>query len=162
MFFMQSILLALTILLLTTVTGVGQCNRKVNWHAAKAELLDENGQVVDTKEGAITMTTDKSTIKLSIKEKPNKSIEGTIRESNCDWKEVFKNGKTVYKAEMRKTNSDNNSNGTFTIEAKDGKITILMEVEKMQGKKIRIPVDKYEEADNDLPVPRSIIDISTI
>jgi len=159
---MQNIVLALAILLMTTLAGSGQCNRKVNWHAAKAELLDENGQVVDTKEGAILMTTDKSTIVVSIKDVPNQGMEGTITASNCDWKEVFKNGKTVYKAEMHRVNSDNNSNGTFTIEAKDGKISILMEIEKMQGKKIRIPVDKYEEADNDLPVPRSVIDISTI
>jgi hypothetical protein len=160
---MQSIILALMILLITTLAGSGQCNRKVDWHAVKAELLDESGQVVDTKEGAILLSTDKSTIMLSMKEAPHKSIEGTITESNCDWKNAFKSGKSVYKAELYKSNNQqDSSNSTFTIEAKDGKITILMEIEKMQGKKIRIPVDKYEEADNDLPVPRSIIDISTI
>jgi hypothetical protein len=160
---MHNIVLALVILLMTTITGSGQCNRKVNWHAVKAELVDENGQVVDTKEGSILLSTDKSTITLSMKDAPNQSIEGTLKETSCDWKDAFKSGKSVYKAELHKSNNQQDtSNGTFTIEAKDGKITILMEVEKMQGKKIRIPVDKYEEADNDLPVPRSIIDISTI
>lgn len=160
---MQNIILALAILLLTTLTGNGQCNRKVNWHAVKAELLDEHGQVVDVKEGSILLSTDKSTIMLNMKDAPNKTIEGSLKQTSCDWKEAFKSGRSVYKAELHKSsNEQGSSNGTFTIEAKDGKITILMEVEKMQGKKIRIPVDKYEEADNDLPVPKSIIDISTI
>lgn len=159
---MQNIILALAILLLTTLTGNGQCSRKMNWHAAKVELLDEYGQLVDTREGTIVMTTDKSTITLNIKEAPNQSMEGTIKETTCDWKEVFKNGKTVYKADVHRMNSAANNDGTFTIEANDGKITILMEIEKLRGWKIRIPVDKYEEADNDLPIPRVIIDISTI
>jgi hypothetical protein len=159
---MQNIFLALAILVLTTITGNGQCHRKINWKAAKAELLDEKGQVIDTKKGAIVMSTDKSTLSLTIKDAPSQSMEGTIKDISCNWQHAFKEGKTVYIADMHHANSSDKSHGTFTIEARDGKITILMELEKLEGKKIRIPVEKYEEADNDLPVPRTIIDISTI
>jgi hypothetical protein len=159
---MQNIFLALAILVLTTITGYGQCHRKINWQAAKAELLDENGQVIDTKEGAIVMSTDRSSLSLTIKDAPGQSMEGTIKDVHCNWQHAFKEGKTVYLADIHHVNSNDKSNGTFTIEARDGKITILMELDKLEGKKIRIPVEKYEEADNNLPVPRTIIDISTI
>lgn len=159
---MQIITLALAILTLTTISGNGQCHRKVNWQATRAELLDENGQVIDTKKGAIVMTTDKSTLSLIVKDEPNQSMEGGITDMSCNWPDAFKNGKSVYKADMHRVNNDSKSNVTFTIEAREGRINILMEFDKLEGKKIRIPVDKYEEADNDLPVPRAIIDISTI
>jgi hypothetical protein len=161
-FVMHNIFLALSILLMTAITGNGQCNRKVNWHAAKAELLDENGVVVDTDNESVLMVTDKSTISFSSKTQPNQSLEGVIKETNCNWKDAFKNGKTIYKAELRKSNSDKISNGTIVIEAKEGRATITMEMEEMPGKKVRLSIDKYEEADNDLPIPRSIIDLNHI
>ena len=33
----------------------------------------------------------------------------------------------------------------FTIEATDGKIVIIVEVERMEGKKMRLLVDNYKE-----------------
>jgi hypothetical protein len=159
---MSNISLALLLFVMTTITGNGQCHRKINWHTAKAELLDEFGQVIDTQDETVLFVTDKSTITFTARSQPHQAVEGTIKEAHCNWKEAFKNGKTVYKADLRKNNSDKYSNGTITIEAKDGKATILMEMEEMQGKKIRFQVDKYEEADNDLPIPKSIIDLNCI
>src|SRR6266850_2696336 len=100
-------------------------------------MLDAIGQVVDTKEGSIEVETDSNHVIVRIKEKPDEQMEGSAKEFTCEWKEPFKNGKTIYKTELSKPNGDN-SNASFTIEGKDGKITILLVIDKLEGRKIRI------------------------
>jgi hypothetical protein len=140
---MKHILLAIALVLFTGVASFAQCDKKVKWKATKAELIDENGQVADTKEGNINITADSKTITLEIEESPNDKLEGTVNESSCEWKEAFKNGKMVLKASLNERDGDV-SPGTITIEGKDGKLTITLEIEKMNGRKVRIAIDKYE------------------
>lgn len=140
---MKKIMLAFAVLLLTSVSVIAQCDKKVKWQAAKGELLDEGGTVIDTKEGSIVITTDSKNIKFEIIENDNEMAEGTVSESTCEWKDAFKNGKSTFKATMTGKQGESQS-ASFTIEGKDGKLMIFIELEKLQGKKIRIAVDKYE------------------
>lgn len=140
---MQNIILALAITLFTSVASFGQCDKKVKWQAAKAELIDENGNVVDTKEGSIVITTDAKTVRFEILESENETAEGTVSETTCEWKDAFKNGKSTYKANMTSNRGDTQS-ASFVIEGKDGKLTMVLELEKLQGRKVRISIDKYE------------------
>jgi hypothetical protein len=140
---MQNIILALVLVLFTSVASFAQCDKKIKWQAAKAELINENGDVEDTKEGGILITTDKKNVLLEMVENPGNKLEGTVTESTCEWKEAFKNGKTTLKATLLERDGET-STGTITIEGKDGKLTITVEIEKMNGKKIRINVDKHE------------------
>jgi hypothetical protein len=140
---MQNIILALALVLFTSVASFAQCDKKVKWQAAKAELINENGDVEDTKEGTIVITTDSKNIVLEIVESPDNKLEGTVTESTCEWKEAFKNGKTTLKATLQERDGET-SPGTITIEGKDGKFIITVQIEKMNGKKVRINVDKHE------------------
>jgi hypothetical protein len=140
---MQNIILAFAIVLLTSVSAFAQCDKKVKWQATKAEMLDQSGTVVDTKQGTINITTDSKNITLEIVENPGDKLEGTISEHSCDWKEAFKNGKTSFKANLNNPNGET-AVGTFTIEGKDGKLTITMQLDRMDGKIVRIVVDKHE------------------
>ena len=133
----------LAMLLLTCISAVAQCDKKIKWQAAKGVLVDETGTVVDTKEGSIVVTTDNKNVKFEILEHDNEMAEGTVSESTCDWKDAFKNGKSTYKATMTGRNGDT-TGALFTIEGKDGKLMITIEVERLNGKKIRMVVDKYE------------------
>jgi len=45
---------------------------------------------------------------------------------------------------MEKSNGETRE-VSITIEAKDGKIAVIVEVERMQGKKMRILIDRYQE-----------------
>ena len=140
---MQNIILAFAIVLLTSVSAFAQCDKKVKWKAAKAELLDESGTVVDTKQGLITITTDSKSILLEIAEEPGDKLEGTISDLVCEWKEAFKDGKTTFKAIMSK--QDGKSTGaTFNFEGKDGQLIIRFQLERMNGRTVRIVVDKHE------------------
>lgn len=140
---MQNIILAFAIVLLTSVSAFAQCDKKVKWQGSKAELLDESGNVVDTKQGTINITTDSKNITLEIVEEPNDKLEGTISENSCEWKEAFKNGKTSFKASLSNPNGET-STATFNIEGKDGKLIITFQLDRMDGKTIRIAVEKHE------------------
>ena len=73
-----------------------------------------------------------------------KTLEGTVKEKTCDWKEPFRNGKTVYHANV--TVEGGTTNAIFTVEGKDGKITLTLTIETMADKKFLIYIDRYEEA----------------
>lgn len=140
---MRNIILAFAIILLTAVASVAQCDKKVKWQAAKAEMLDESGTVIDTKEGGIVVVADSKSIVLEIVENFEDKLEGTVTDLTCDWKEAFKNGKSSFKSTLTLQNGET-TGATFDIEGKDGKLIILMKMERMNGKSVRILVDKYE------------------
>ena len=122
----------------------GQCNKRVTWYGSKAEMLGDSGQVIDTKQGGIEVEVDSVRITVRIKENAADSLGGKIKSTTCEWKDAYKNGKSVYKTELVTTNNAS-SEGSFTIEGVDGKITILMDIARMDGKKIKIYVDRYEQ-----------------
>jgi hypothetical protein len=140
---MKKVLLSLTVILFAAVSIFAQCDKKIKYQGSKAELLDEKGNVVDTKSGSILVTTDAKNITLDIVENPNDKLEGTINGTECDWKEAFKVGKTALKVNVVTQNGETSA-GTLTVEGKDGKLTITFQMDVMQGKSARIYVDKYE------------------
>lgn len=143
---MKQMAVILALIFLCSGWSYSQCNDKVNWFASKAERLSAAGDVEDTKEGTITVATDSNSIVVSIKESPEDQLRGTTSLVSCSWPEPLKNGKTVLKAVMTKEGDADSRNVTITIEGKDGKITILLDIERMEGKKIRILVDRFEKS----------------
>jgi hypothetical protein len=139
---MKAILISF-ILFVTSLQGVSQCDKKVTWYASKGDMLDTNGTLLDRKEDSIFFETEPQKITLRFKN-DQKTLEGTVKEKTCDWKEPFRNGKSVYHATVSIDGST--SNATFTVEAKDQKITLLLEIEARAGRKFLIYIDKYEEA----------------
>ena len=140
---MSKILIALAITLLTGFHGISQCDKKIKWSSSKAEMFDTNGALLDTKTGTIIVETDQQKISVVFKESTEAGLEGIIKEKTCDWKEAFRNGKTIYHTTV---NIDGKtSDAKFTIEAKDGKTIITLAIEIMEGKKFLIYVDTYEE-----------------
>lgn len=139
---MTKIIIALAIMLLAALQGISQCDKKIKWHATKADLLDAKGVVLDSKQATIIVETDSQKITVSFKESTEDGLDGTIKEKVCDWKDAFKNGKTVYHTNV---NIDGKtSNAIFTLEAKEGKIAILVDIEIMEGRKFLIYIDTYD------------------
>ena len=87
--------------------------------------------------------TDPQKITLRFKA-DQKTLEGTVKEKTCDWREPFRNGKTIYHASV--TVDGTLSDAVFIVEAKEGKITLSLEIEARQGRKFLIYIDRYEEA----------------
>jgi hypothetical protein len=140
---MTNIIVVLAALLLTGLQGISQCDKKIKWNATKVDMFDAKGALLESKAATIIVETDQQKISVSFKESTEDGLEGNLKEKICDWKEAFRNGKTVYRTTVNMDGKT--SNAIFTVEAKDGKITILAEIELLEGRKFLIYVDSYEE-----------------
>ena len=135
-------ILFFAMLVVTGIHANSQCDKKVSWYATKGEMYNTNGDLLDKKQDSIFFDTDPQKITLRFKS-DDKALEGTITEKNCDWKEPFRNGKTVYHAAVFVDGV--NSNATFIVEAKDGKITLSLVMEARMERKFLIYIDSFKE-----------------
>jgi hypothetical protein len=139
----MKIILAFVMLVVTGMQANSQCDKKTVWHASKADMVDASGNLLQRKEAVIIFETDSQKLSLSFKESAEAGLEGTVKEKTCDWKEPFKNGKTVYHTTV--SIDGRTSNASFTVEAKEAKIVLTIEIEIMNGKKFLIYIDSFEE-----------------
>ena len=139
----MKVILAFLILLVTGLQAKSQCDKKVVWHASKANMFDTKGNLLQSKEGIIIFETDRQNVSLNFKETSEAGLAGIIMKKTCDWKEPFKNGKAVYHTTV--SIDGKTSNAMFTLEANEGKTVLSVEIEIMDGKKFVINMDSYEE-----------------
>src|ERR1051326_2688087 len=136
-------ILVIGFMFIAAVAANGQCQKKITWKSQKTEFLDANGKVQDVKDQPTKIETTPGHITVTT-EQDGEVIEGDIKDFACDWSEPFKNGKTTFTSLMAKSSGETR-HVMITIEGKDGKIDIIVEVEKMQGKKMRMLIDDYKE-----------------
>lgn len=141
---MKKVLFSLLTALLLASAGFAQCDKNVVYSSDKLEIIGTDGQVEDTKAEAMTLTFTKEKVVLNAPEKGD-ALTGIIKETDCQWKTMYKEGKAVYKMDFQKPQNGDTSEGTITIEAKDGTLTIVIEIAKMDGRKVKLVVSKYEE-----------------
>lgn len=137
---------AIVIIMAISICVHAQCNKTVNWVGSKTEYLDSSEVIQNTQNAPIMVQTTINHITVTFKTNDGQSdvIEGDITDLNCNWDEPFKNGKTNFKSVMAKSNGETRDAIVY-IEGKDGKITITIKLENMNGLQMRIPVDSYSE-----------------
>jgi endo-1,4-beta-D-glucanase Y len=131
-------LLALTIII--GFSAMSQCTSSITWKASKGEMLDENGNVMDTKTGNIVIESSRTNFSLVLDENQNEVLRGNVKDMVCEWKIPFKTGKTTFKSSL--SGGNESRDGEITIEGKDDKITILVDTKQ---RKFRFVVDSYKE-----------------
>lgn len=134
------------ILLLTFTAAIAQttpCDKKVVYHSERQEFLDTDGQVVDSKSDVVDIEVSKEGISVSVNDK-GVQLTATIKEVTCEWKTPYQEGKATYTATFAKGNGEA-SDGTATVEAKEGKITVVFSIAAMDGKKLRAVISSYNE-----------------
>jgi len=141
---MKKIILLVLVFVTVNKWSNAQCNKKILWTSTKEEFLDVNGQVTHTDEDSVTLEVSDSGITINHNNIPQDELKGTIKEINCNWSEPFKTGKTTFKSDLTEVSGDEH-NGNFTIEGKDGQISVLMELTDKGGMKIKLYVNRYEE-----------------
>jgi hypothetical protein len=143
---MKQLLLAITTLAISTLSAHAQCNKSVQLQTSRTQFLNASYEVKGSKDEKVVIYITKTTITI----KPNGSdadaLTGTIKESTCDWKVPFKEGKMVIKTDLVDPSGEEKQ-ATITIEAKDGKVTLLAEAKERPDEKMRLEVSSFEEKD---------------
>ena len=146
---MKKIAFVLAVLMAFNISLFAQCDKKISWSAQKADFMDEAGNIQDTKNVKVMVYTNKKEVMILHGDDVMDTLRGFVKEMTCDWKQPYKNGRMIMKADMSEKNGES-LNGSVTIEAIESKITIWLRVESPDGKKmvIKIPVDNYIEEKN--------------
>ncbi|HEX4850195.1 MAG TPA: hypothetical protein VFV08_05270 [Puia sp.] len=142
---MKRVLLVAVVLAGISFSGKAQCDKKTSWTGAKAEFLDASGNVERALDEKIVFQLSASEIRVVHGGQEDDALTGTVTQTSCNWSEKYKNGKAVLTAKLTEANGGS-MDGSVTIEAKDGKITITLQLQGPNGTKIiRVPVDSYKE-----------------
>lgn len=140
--YMKKFLLLLLVGLSAT-SGFAQCDKKVVLTASRTEYLDATGTLQRSVDEHTVIELGPAGISITPGREENR-MTGTIKSNTCNWTVPFKEGKSVIKSVLT---DDRNAarNVTLTIEGKDGKVTLLAEVDEMPDRRIRVLLDKFEE-----------------
>jgi hypothetical protein len=139
---MKTIILTLTLLLAVSAVSFAQCDKKLKLTTSKTDHLDAKGNVTRTDDEKPVVEIGKSDLTITVNEEHK--MTGTIKSDSCGWKNPFKEGKTIIKAKLSNDQGED-KNVTLTIEGKDGKVTLLFEMEGMPDDRIKVTIGKFEE-----------------
>jgi hypothetical protein len=119
-----------------------QCDKKNILTATGAEILDAQNEVKikDT----VRVTTIKYDTKVFEIITEFATLYGTIDSIYCNWKIPFKEGNTYIKGILHYENGDQWVT-TLILSGKDGKITLLADMEHPDANKMRFVLTKFEE-----------------
>jgi hypothetical protein len=141
---MKSTLFTLFLLVAGSVVCFAQCDKNLRLTSSKTEHLDSSNALERTADEQTVIEITKSNISVLI-EDGKQTLTGVIKSNVCDWKTPFKEGKTVINTTLSNENGDGEKDYTLTIEGKDGKVTLIAVSVQNPDKKLRLPLDKFEE-----------------
>jgi hypothetical protein len=127
--------------LLMAFASKAQCDVKTTWTASKTEFIKSSGEV-QSKPGTVTVTIDKENVSV-VTADGEEELTGSVTDYVCDWKDTT-NGTISFKSEVKDKQGEIR-HATITIQAKDGKTTIMLEATEEETK-IRLPIDNYAVA----------------
>lgn len=141
---MKKFFLSSLMFLLLAAGAWAQCDKPVKYYSEKQELLNENGDVVANEQDVMNIEFTKEKITVKIEGKAGE-LTGNIKDVDCQWKELYKEGKAVYKVEFIDPEKGESKDGTVTVQAKEGSLFLLVTFAGMEGKTGKVIVSKYEE-----------------
>jgi hypothetical protein len=139
---MKTIILILALLVAGSAISSAQCGKKVKLTTSKTDHLDASGAVTRTDDEKAVVEISKSDLVITVNDEHK--MTGTIKSDSCNWSVPFKNGKTIIKAILSNDQGED-KNVTLTIEGKEGKVTLLFEIEGMPDDRIRVAIDTFQE-----------------
>ena len=120
-----------------------QCDKKNSLSATGAEILNELNEIKIKDTQRVTSVVYDAKVFEIISE--YSTLNGTIDSIFCNWKIPFKEGVTYIKGVVNFENGDQR-NIQLTITGKDGKLTLIVDIEHPDASKMRFVLDKFEES----------------
>jgi hypothetical protein len=125
-------------------TTNAQCDKKSTFTSSKTEFLNASKEVQETKEETVNISFDKSSLTILINGGAEDKMTGEIKSTTCSWKLPYKEGSAVMQVLLSDPRGDQ-KNATITLEGKEGKVSMLLEIEGMPDRKIRLRADSFKE-----------------
>ena len=138
---MKNLLFLLVLLLFVQLCGFAQCSEEVILSASKTEYLNGSGVLQRTVDESSTIEISKTRVVI----KPGNAdqvMSGAITSDTCNWKSPYTEGLTVIHA-LFDDSSAEPRHVTLKLEGASGKITLLMEIQEMPDRIIRVNIDKF-------------------
>lgn len=140
---MKKIIVLASVIMAAAFTATAQCDKTIKWKSSKSEFLDTAGNVLNERDEAVEVTTTPAKISVMRNGSESQTLEGDITGYSCKWKDM-QNGKTTCKSLLLDPNENKTRHATITIEAVNGKTTILLHAEE-ENTIIKLNVDSFEE-----------------
>lgn len=140
---MKQKILFLFITIVLGTRGFSQCDNKNILSATGAEILNEQNEI-KIKDSVRVTTIIYDSKKMEIISE-NSTLYVTIDSISCNWKIPYKEGSTYIKGTLQYENGDQWVT-KLTITGKDGKLTLLVDIEHPEANKMRFVLNKFEES----------------
>jgi len=141
---MKKITVLVSAFMAIAVIVKAQCDKAIKWTSSKSEFLDTAGNLQQAREERVEVTTTPQKISIIIHDdSQEKQMEGDVSNYTCNWKDK-QNGKTTFNSLLVDTDENKTRHALITIEALDGKTTILLRAEE-EATVIRLNIDSSEE-----------------
>jgi osmotically-inducible protein OsmY len=139
---MKTIILALALMITCGAMSYAQCGKKFTITTSKTDHLDSSGNITRTVDEKAVVVISPTDVNITVND--NHKMTGTVKSDTCSWPVAYKEGKSIIKAVISDENRDD-KNVTITITGKNGKVTLLFEMEGQPDDRIRVAADKFEE-----------------
>jgi hypothetical protein len=123
------------------LSSKAQCDKNIKWTSSKSEFLDTSGTLQHANDEAVEVMTSPTKVSIMRHGSTEHVMKGDITNYSCNWKDK-QNGKTTFKSVLLE--DDKTRHATITIEAVNGKTTILLKADE-EPTIIKLNVDSFEE-----------------
>jgi hypothetical protein len=141
---MKTPILTLLLACAAAITSYAQCGKHLILSSSKTEYLDGRDSLQRTQEENSSIEISKTNVIIIPANDATRTMKGEIQSDSCQWNIPFKDGRSVIKLTM-KNDQGETRNCTITIEGKAGIVTLYFEAVEMPDKKIRVPIDTFQE-----------------
>ncbi|MDB4923178.1 hypothetical protein [Mucilaginibacter sp.] len=138
---MKKIVLTLTLLAALSVACFAQCDKPVVLNSSKTDHIDPAGALIRTEDEAVVIEISKTEVNVAVN--GEHKITALIKSNACNWSMPFKEGKTVIHGVAQRDGQDKPV--TLTLEGKDGKVTLVFQMDETPDDRVRVAIDKFAE-----------------
>ena len=139
---MKKITVLVSVLMSIALFTKAQCDKTIKWTATKEDFLDSAGNLQNSQNETVEVTTTPTKVSI-VRSAGVQTMQGDITNYSCKWKDK-QNGKTVFNSLLLDSKENKTRHATITIEAINGKTTILLRAEE-EGTVIKLNIDSFEE-----------------